>query len=229
MKLTGIFSIIMMALIVISCGESNSPSVDNLTLKSNISQTSLSNSTNVKQDEIQNGITNIKIHSVRILLNNITIKLNDNERNIKAVPVVFTVTDEVNSYEFANADLPQGGIDKIKFEIHRFASSEIDNYKSNPSLKDFATDERFTIIIKGTTINNADETPFEYKSEVVGNLSFDFNPPLLIEDNKNLIVDFEFQSEMVFKDKGFILDPNDSNNKSHIDNQIKNAIRAIKR
>lgn len=223
------FLIAIVVISTISCSETNSPSPNNLTLKSNITQTNLSNSTNIKQDEVNGEITSIKIQSVRMLLNNITVKLNDKERNIKSIPVVFTVTDTVKSYEFANSDLPVGGIDKIKFEIHRFASSDIENYSSNPSLKDFATDERYTIIIKGIKVNSSEEIPFEYKTEVVGNLNFDFSPPFYIEENKNVIVDFEFQSELVFKENGLILDPLDSKSKSHIDNQIKNAIRAIKK
>lgn len=218
------------ALFFVSCSESTSPSTNNLTFVSGINQSTLTNSgINIKGDEIQNDLTSIKIESIRILLNNISVKLNDSERNIKLTPVVFTITDSNKSFEFANADIPSGAMDKIKIEIHRFASSEIASYQNNAIFKDFATNERYTILIKGNLVSGTTETPFEYKTDIVGNLSFDFKPPINIQENVNQTIEFQFQSDMVFKSNGELLDPRDSKNKSHIDNQIKNAIKGIKK
>ena len=220
----------LLSLLFVSCSESTSPSTNNLTFVSGINQSTLSGSVvNIKGDEIQNEVTGIKIESIRILLNNISVKLNDNDRNIKLSPVVFTITDSSKTYEFANADLPSGNMDKIKIEIHRFASSEIGSYQNNAIFKDFATNERYTVLIKGKILSGSNETDFEYKTDIVGNLSFDFNPPINIQDNINQTIEFQFQSDMVFKSNNIILDPRDSKNKSHIDNQIKNAIKAIKK
>lgn len=230
MKIFLLTTAAMLALIFIGCSESTSPTINNLTLISGINQTTLGKSAiNIKGNELQSDLTSIKIETIRILLNNISVKLNDIERNMKLTPVVFTITDSNNSYEFANAVLPSGSLDKIKIEIHRFASSELLSYQNNAIFKDFATNDRYTILIKGKILSGNSDTPFEYKTDIVGNLSFDFNPPINIQDNSNQTIEFQFQSDMVFKNNGELLDPRDPKNRSYIDNQIKNAIKAIKK
>lgn len=221
---------VLVSLIVNSCSESTSPSINNLTFVSGINHSTLTKSgIHIKGDELQSEISGIKIESIRILLNNISVKLNNNDRNIKLTPMVFTITDSNKTFEFANAVLPSGSMDKIKIEIHRFASSELASYQNNAIFKDFATNERFTILIKGKLVSGVTEDPFEYKTDIVGNLTFDFNPPISIQENVNQTIEFQFQSDMVFKSNGELLDPRDSKNKSHIDNQIKNAIKALKK
>lgn len=224
-----LFFIIIIAFssLLFACDDSSSPSKSNLSLVSSITNTQLNNSVNVKVDAITNEIQSIKIESLKILLSNIKVKLDDTERNVHLGPALFTVTDSTRSVEFASTELPEGAMDKIKFEIHRFASSELSSYANDPIFKDFATNDRFTIMIKGVLKSNNVDTPFSYNTEIVGNLTYDFAPPLTIEDGKNMIVEFQFQSEQVFKDKGVILDPNDSKNKSYIDNQIKTALKAL--
>jgi hypothetical protein len=181
-----------------------------------------------KNDVISSDEISIKVESVRILLSEIKVKLNGDERSVKNGPALFTVTDSSKTVEFASTELPDGSADKIKFEIHRFPASQLSDYNSNEVFSEFASPERYSIIIAGTIKEDNTDIPFEYKTEVVSNLNFDFVPPLTIEDSKNLVVKFEFQTDMVFKDKGVVLDPRDSKNKNQIDKQIVNAIKAVK-
>ncbi len=213
--------------LIISCSETTSPTVENnLILVSSLSKTMITSSAKLKSDNIQADIDSIKVESIRILLSNIKAKLADAERVVDAGPVVFRIADTNNTVEFASADLPASAMDKIKFEIHRFSTSELSNYVNNNIFKDFATTERHTIIINGKMKSASAWESFEYKTDIVGNLNYDFNPPINLKDNIKTIVEFCFQSDSVFKENGVIVDPTNPTRKNHIDNQIKNAITA---
>jgi len=210
----------------VSCSESSSPSSDNLTLVAGLSKSVITNSVNPKDDYIQSEIDSIKVESIRILISNIKAKLADAERIVDAGPVVISISDTINKVEFAKADLPSAEMDKIKYEIHRFSTSELSNYQNHNTFKDFATNDRHTIIIKGMMKSTSGWEAFEYKTDIVGNLNFDFNPPIALKDNINTIIEFIFESETVFKESGAVINPLLPSNKNHIDNQIKLALKA---
>ncbi len=229
MKIQVISVLLLFALIVGSCSDSTSPSQTNISFRSGISESSVSASVNPKSDEVQSGITEIKINTVRILLNEIKVKLNSEDKKVRTGPAVYTITPDSQSVEFANADLPSGSIEQIKFEFHRFSSSELATYQNNNTFKDFATADRYSVIITGIKKVGDTETPFEYKSKMTANLTYNITPPLVIDDKSTTYIDFVFQPEFVFKKTGALIDPDDPKNFNDIDNLLKDAIKALKK
>ncbi len=226
-----LFILLLLSAIILlgACSDNTTnPSKGNLSLVASLSQSTLTNSISIKNAISQTSIDAIYVDSVKILISRIMIHGNDSVV-IKTDPTVYFATSDTQYVEFANAEIQSGTYNKIKYEFHRFTSNEIPVYQNDDIFKDFATNERYTVIIDGKTIIGNDTSHFTYKTDIVANLTFNFNPPLTIDDNNPIIVDFVFDTEQVFMDKGVLLDPNSSASKSHIDNNIKTAIRANKK
>lgn len=171
----------------------------------------------------------IRIDTVRILLNEIKIKLNGEDQKVRTGPAVYTITPEAKSVEFASAELPSGNVEQIKFEFHRFSSSELSIYQNNQTFKEFATEDRHSVIISGIKKIGDVEIPFQYKSKVTANVTFNFSPPFEIEEDKSNLIEFIFRTELVFKKSGSLIDPDDPKNFNEIDNLLRDAIKANKK
>lgn len=212
-------SVFLFALVLASCSDSDpvTPNSDNLVFKSGITSTTLTKAS----------ATQVTVDRVRILVKNIKVKLNGEERLLKAGPAMFEVTSANPSIAFAQGDVPAGQFDKVSYEIHRFESSVLQQYANDPVFGAFATSDRHTIIVNGKVTDSSGTRAFEYKTDVVGNLNFDFNPAVTVADDKLTTVEFEFLSNLVFHENGVLIDPTDPTKKSHIDNQLKNALKAI--
>ncbi len=111
---------------------------------------------------------------------------------------------------------------KIKFQLHKPEDTE------TPADPEFKTGtgatERFSFIIKGTY----NGTPFVYKSKTQANLIISFSRTELINLKKNNVTVL-FNKLKWFKNGAADLNPNDPQNESIIDNNIKNSFsRAFK-
>lgn len=228
MKKLLIFSLMLSSIIFIACSESTSPSKSNVSFISSLSSPTITPSVNKKQDEVMSDVTELKIKKIRILMNEIKVSLNNEDKKVKIGPAVYTVTPDSQLVEFANTELPVGNVNKVKFEFHRFSSSEIADYENNVIFKDFATNDRYSVIINGTKKVGGTEIDFEYKSKMTANLTYNFAPPLVIEESKLNIFVFKFHPELVFKKDGNIIDPDDSKNFNDIDNLLRDAIKINK-
>lgn len=216
---------------MLACSDNTTnPANSNISLVATLSNSNVSSTINIKQGSHQSQINEIIVDSVRILISNI--KMHNGEvdsATIKAGPALFSANSDTQSYQFAYAEIPTGSFNKIKFEFHRFTPNELPTYQNDTIFGDFATPERYTVIIEGRTISANDTIPFTYNSDMTANLKFDFEPPIAVDENQPIVVDFVFHTEEVFMDKGELLDPNDPKSEPHIDNNIKTAIRANKK
>ena len=221
----------VVTLFVVACSDnSTNPTNANISMVATLSNSSVTPTMNIKQRSLQSQIDEIKINSVRILISNIKMHSeNDDSTTIKAGPVVYSANSDEQSYEFVNEEIPIGSFNKIKFEFHRFTPNELPEYQDDTTFGDFATPERYTVIIEGEVITANDTTSFTYNSTITANLTFNYEPPITIEENEPIVIDFVFDTEYVFLDKGEILDPNDPKSRPHIDNNIKSAIRSNKK
>lgn len=208
-----------------ACSDDDNPVQDNILFESSISATTLNKVHSITRDA--DAVDQVRIASVRILVKDMKMKLNGDERLLHAGPAVLTVRENEQSIVFARADVPAGQFDKVSWDIHRFESSALEQYRNDPVLADFTTDARHTIIITGTVDKDGSTLPFDYRTDVVGNLNFDFNPAVAVADDKVTIVEFQFQSDLVFRENGALVDPNDPASKSHLDNQVKKALKAV--
>jgi phospholipase/lecithinase/hemolysin len=128
-----------------------------------------------------------------------------------------------------NASVPPGVYEKIKFELHRFSTSEANQYANDATLKDFATADRYSILIEGITYKDGNPTLFNFKAQTTANLSLKFEPSLNLNVNTNNTIAIQLDPDFFFKKWESILDPADTKNLNDIENTIINTIKAIKK
>lgn len=218
------------------CSDSTSPNEGTVNVVSEMVNpyVSMVNEKSKLNNEIQaNEVDSIKITSVRILLSEMKLHSTKTDstdgKTLKTTPFLFHIDNLGNVIQLTSTSIPVGSYEKIKFEFHRFSSGEITQYANDPVLKDFATSDRYTVIINGTYFKNNLPTDFMYNSKITANLSFNFAPSIKIEDGATTTISIQVDPTLFFKINGSILDPTDSKNFSKIENEIKNSIKALKK
>jgi len=189
----------------------------------------------IKGEKIQGTeVDSVRITRTRILLSRIKFHL-ENETNdgidkeFKTGPFLF-IGDETGSYfNMTDGQIPPGSYEKIKFEIHRFSSSDLNQYQNHVTFQDFATNDRYSVIIEGISFKDGNAYEFTYYGTPTANLSMKFEPSLVCEENSTTIICFQINPINLFKSGNSVCDPRDSGNMNDIDNLIKSAIRAVKK
>jgi len=179
-------------------------------------------------------IDSIVVGSVRILISelklfsvNIERPLDDNVQ--KTGPFVLNFDGSQVELLITSGLLPVGLYDKVKFEFHRFSASELPTYQNDPVFKDFATSDRYSVIIRGIYFIGNKPTAFTYNGTVTANLMLNILPPLQVAVNTVIVMQLNVNASDVFKKGSTVLDPTDSKNINDIDNNIKAAIKAVKK
>lgn len=237
MKALQIIAIAIISLMfVVGCDNSSSPTVDpNVKITAELATPIVKMASVGKiKDQIQsNEVDSIKIIRVRILMSRMMMHLeNDNSTTgsvIKTEPFIYDLNTSGAQAIIGNHSVPAGLYEKVKVEIHRFSTSELSQYASNPIFTDFATSERNTILIEGITYLNGNPSTFTYKSNAVANLSLKMEPSLNLKNNSNTTIALQVDPNFFFKKWESILDPNDSKNTSDIENSLINTIKALKK
>jgi hypothetical protein len=181
----------------------------------------------------ENEVDSIKIIRIRILMSRMLLFLeNDSSTSqavIKTEPFVYDLSLTGGEANLGDNDVPSGLYDKIKIEIHRFSTSELDQYINDPDFKDFATEDRHTILIEGITYQNENPSSFVFKSNAVANLLLKLEPSLNLKDNSKTTIAVQVNPNFFFKKWESILDPNDPKNADDIVNTLVNTIKAFKK
>ncbi len=219
-----------------SCEDATAPENDaKVVIKSGLTNSTISKFESKVIEQLQlTNVDSVQIKKVRILLKEIKFHSNSEsneskDETFKTGPFVF-VGDSTGTYiEMTNGIIPAGTYDKIKFEIHRFSSSDLTTYSNNANFKDFATSNRYTVIIEGISYINGKGSRFVYNSPVTANLSLKFEAPVVLEKSITTNIQLQINPADLFKTGNIIFDPNDSANSNNIDNLIKDAIKAVKK
>ena len=109
------------------------------------------------------------------------------------------------------------------------SASEANQYANDPVLKDFATIDRYSVLIEGITYKEGNPTLFYFKAQTTANLSLKFDPALNFMDNTTNTIALQLDPNFFFKKWESILDPNDPQNANDIENTLVNTIKAIKK
>ena len=234
MRMLAVISVAI-SLIAISCNSSDPSTTDgNVTVESGINGSTVS-SFKKSGDRPQGGalVSSLRVSRVRVLVSRMKLHLDGkpdstDDKTFKLEPLVY-VADSVGSRVVATIPMPNGSYDKIKWEIHRFSSSEVPNYLTDSLFRDFVTGDRFTVLIEGSVVRDGVTWPFIYRSDATSNITIKFNPSVTVSNDAPLFLSLKFDAPGVFKDGANILDPEDSSNRSEIDNRIKAAFRANKK
>ncbi len=168
-------------------------------------------------------VTRVRVLVMRMILHPSNSSDSANDRSVKAGPFVF-LADSTGTRLVASVYLTPGSYDKLKYEIHRFSSSEISAYQNDPQFADFVSTDRYTLIIEGHVVGSGARKAFQYKSDITSNIELPL-PSFTVPSTGSVSVDIVFSTAKAFLDKGQLLDPTDPKNESAIDNNLKAAFR----
>ncbi len=183
-------------------------------------------------DKVDKGetVVGLSVRRVRVLVSRIILHSEQDtagkdDRTVKSGPFIYEA-DSLGSRVVSSVNVTPGTYDRLKFEIHRFSSSELAAFENDATFKDFVTGDRYSVIIEGYVIRKTGASPFVYRSDVTENLKLEYSPALVIGEGAVTSSTLKFDVATAFKDGADILDPDDPKNESLIDNAIKNAFRA---
>lgn len=190
---------------------------------------------NNKENSIQKSeVDSIRIHRVRILLSRIKFHLNAEksdsiDKDFKTGPFLFVGDSTGTYFDLDNGQIPAGLYDKIKFEIHRFSSSDLAQYTNDAKFSEFATGDRYSVIIEGIAFKDGTGYSFVYNGTPTVNLSLKFYPSIEFQENVTTNLYLQVNPIDLLKSGTSVLDPRDPSNENDIDNLIKAAIKAVKK
>lgn len=221
-----------------SCSTSSEPGDGNATIQMTSEMeggTVTSSTISGKGGIVQAGAEadSVRITRVRILLSNLKMHHSEsdsmNSGTVKTGPFLVQF-DSAGTRVFANASVPAGSYDRIKFEIHKLSSNEVANYLNDTLFADFVTNDRYTVIIEGMVWTNGVGVPFVYRSKITENIQVRFSPAITLEGGTTSVIALKFAPRDVFK-KGSNrpLDPRDQSNHNEFDKAIKDALKANKK
>lgn len=230
MLLRSIAIVLLSVMVVAGCSDDVVIPEPNLVLESGMVNAKLS-AVRKPGDVVMKGgtVSALTVTRVRVLVDRVLLHANDDssstdDKLVKSGPFIF-VADSTGGRVIASVNVTPGSYRKLKFEFHPFDSSIAPDYAMDPTFKDFVTNDRYSVIIEGNLVRNGQPARFTYKSDVNQNLSLDFMPELVIGSNGASTVVLKFDAASVFRSGQDILDPDDKQNESEIDNGIKQSLR----
>lgn len=168
-------------------------------------------------------VTRVRVLVERMILHPSNSNDTADDRSIKSGPFVL-LADSTGMRIVAAVNLPPGSYNKLKYEVHRFSSSEVPSYQNDPQFADFVSSDRYSIIIDGHVVRSGVRSAFQYKSDITANVELpltSFTVPSTGSGSVKLV----FSTAKAFLDNGQMLDPTDPKNESAIDNTLKAAFR----
>jgi len=231
-KLTIIITSLVIVALMNACSDSSSPEgMTEVSFKGELTTNTVSNTVLGSNSILESEIDKIEITRVRILIKELKVTINNDDNGLddnkyKSGPFVVDALYPL-SPDFAVSFLPEGEINKIKFEFHRFSSSELSLYINDAVFIDFATQNRYSVIIEGKIYENSEDIgkDFIYNSDMTANLSLNLEKMAKLEKNKPAIMTFVADPSVIFISNGKIVDPRDPKNENILDNNIKTALK----
>jgi hypothetical protein len=231
MKLSVVVLVALIGLFSIGCSDDVVIPEPNFVIESGLSNPILMEARK-PFDNVDKGetVVGLSVRRVRVLVSRIILHSEQDttgkdDRTVKNGPFIYEA-DSLGSRVVSSVNVTPGTYDHLKFEIHRFSSSETAAFENDPVFKDFVTGDRYSVIIEGYVIRKTGASPFVYRSDVTENLKLEYSPALVIGEGAVTSSTLKFDVATAFRDGSDILDPDDAKNESLIDNAIKNAFRA---
>ncbi len=223
-------------MIIAGCSESTSPAKDpELKIVGEMNNPTVKLLSSIKKhDDISSEtIDSIRIVKIRILVSEMKVFVENESTSagkvMKSEPFVYDITGSGNEVQLAEGIVTIGKYDRIKFEFHRFSEYEANQYQTEPDFIDFATADRYSILIEGITYSNGDPSIFTFRSKATSNLFLNLDPPINISGGSNTKISIQCDPNDIFIKWNSILDPNDPANAKDIENSLINTIKAMKK
>ncbi len=234
-----IFSILALAIsfAMYSCKDTTGPDdTATINLRAQLEKNTVKPAT-IKFNEgiTSSDVDSIQIKKVRILITEVKFHAynesdDSKDKLFKAGPLLFMADSTGTSLDIASGTIPSGKYNKMKLEMHRFASSELAQYANSSLFKDFATSDRYSVIIDCVIFRGGTSYHFVYSGSPTVNMTYNFGSDIDLPSNQEsnfyLIIN---PVDVFIKGSGELLDPTDDSNHNDIDNLIKQAIQAVKK
>lgn len=178
-------------------------------------------------------VDSMRITRIRILVSRLKLHRSNEDtvagdKEVKTGPFLITI-DSTGQRSVTGSPIQEGTYDKVKFEIHRFSSSDISTYLNDPVYTDFVTGNRYSSIIEGRVYKNGVAYSFSFKSEATSNLSLSLATPFTISSGTTASLLLQLNPALTFKSGSQVMDPRDPRNKSDIENGLKQAVKTLKK
>lgn len=168
-------------------------------------------------------VTRVRVLVRRLVLHPLGLRDSLDDRTIKAGPFIL-LADSTGANVVASVNLQAGAYDKLKFELHRFSSSEVPSYRNDTTFGDFVTDDRFSVLIDGHAVRQGTLSPFTYRSDITSNVVLQ-SATVDVPSSGTYTASLVFSVAAAFRAGGGYLDPVDPKNEPQIDNNIRSAFR----
>lgn len=228
----GLFSIFFVLFLASCADDSTSP--DGMAQVKVISslESSTVKSAPTEKGFLDHGVDSLEITNFRMLISSIKLhgksENEDKDESFKTGPYVLRADSTGTFYYISEHSVPEGSYDKIKFEIHKFPESERVKFVNDIVFGEFATSDKYTILIDGYYYENGEKIPFAFKSNKTENLSIKFDPDIELNDDDVNNLDLHIRPELLFVKDGSILRPTEDNWKE-IEKNIHSSIKVLKK
>lgn len=224
-------------ILTMSCSETVTPNVESVVrVRAEVSKGMVQsiNSSIKIPSVLKAEVDSVIVTRVRILLSEIkfhaTSETNENtDKNFKTGPYLYDAQIVGTNAIIAEGNMPVGSYNKIKFEMHRFSTSEQNLYKNDITFSEFATVDRHTVIMEGFAYQFGNAFPFTYKSSPTANLSLNLEPAVQLAKGVSTDIFLQLNPVNFMKIGNSVLDPRDATNDNDINYLIQSAIKAIKK
>jgi hypothetical protein len=174
-------------------------------------------------------LTKVKVLVSRMIMHADGTSDTTSGKNVKTEPFVYEA-DSTGTKLVVSANVPAGSYKKVKFEMHRFSSSELPSYSGNAAFADFTTSERFTVVLEGLVTIGSSTQAFTFKSDPTANNTCDFSPSFVVQADSLSSFSLDFDAASVFNGKsGGVMNPLYPDNANDIRNNVKDAFKAKKK
>lgn len=221
--------LVVVASLLAACSSNDTSSPDaNFTLSAridNVSSGSVSTKGPATAGDVADSVivSRVRVLVRRIVLHPAGMQDSSSDPVVKSGPFVL-MADSTSNRVIASVHLASGSYDKLKFEMHRFSSSEVPMYRNDTTFSDFVSDDRYSVIIDGYVLRKGVMSAFVYRSDVTSNVTLS-STTVEIPSTGMYVAALVFSTASAFRGANGFLDPADPKNESQIDNNIRSAFR----
>lgn len=169
-------------------------------------------------------IDSIKITRARLILRDITYKTRSDSSNFRAEPIVVELNLSNVLQNISMSEVPFGSYNKIEFDVHRIDSNDVNVLPSSERVqfKNFAADERYSIIVSGKIFIGGRSIVFTFRSRTSAKLKITIAKEIVISEsspevNTTILIN---SSRWFMSSTQDILDPFDILNETAISDNI---------
>ncbi len=214
-----IFSLAAITLFVFGCSNNpSSPNVDKA-IKLSIKAINTANARPGNLGKITAG--NVTITSARVVIDKVKLKssIGDSLDFKLKEPFVKDLVVGATLHEIETIQTPGGSFKELEIELDELKAEDGSVFTANPEL------QNRSILVKGY-LNDTPSDTFEFSSDLEEEQEQEFEPPIVLDDSStatNIVLTIDMDTWFVDGNGNFI-DPRAPENRSAIEENIKNSI-----